>query len=357
MTILTDVRNFFIRERRWGLLFLFLLGVVAFSFFRPGKPGNKPSSSGAVEELQQAEVKLKDEIRLAGGMREFLEKRPGLLMAFNILSLLLVTTIVLGLFLDFSWLMRSEWRSRLRVTESPPSAEHWGLGTIFKVVLLFLSVAFGLGIALSFVKSQFFPWIGTNLLSLIHTTIADLLCVGFIVYFLRLRGGSWRDLGLGKIRVWEDLGIGIAGYAAILPLFFLVLAGVALLAFLFSYEPPPHPLVGIFLEEEKRSPATVAYSIFLACVAGPLLEEIFFRGFCYPAFKKRWGKVWALSLSAAFFALIHENLFAFLPIFVLGLGLGYLYEKRGTLLPSITLHVIHNSVFIAYFFLVKKVLM
>jgi membrane protease YdiL (CAAX protease family) len=41
---------------------------------------------------------------------------------------------------------------------------------------------------------------------------------------------------------------------------------------------------------------------------------------------------------------------------VLGLGLGYLYEKRGTLLPSIVLHIIHNGVFIAYFFLAKRLL-
>ena len=57
-----------------------------------------------------------------------------------------------------------------------------------------------------------------------------------------------------------------------------------------------------------------------------------------------------------FFAFIHQNLFAFFPIFVLGLGLAYLYEKRGTLVPSIALHIVHNGVFIGYFFLVKEVL-
>jgi len=66
--------------------------------------------------------------------------------------------------------------------------------------------------------------------------------------------------------------------------------------------------------------------------------------------------VTALILSSAFFSLIHQNAFAFLPVFVLGLGLGYLYEKRGTLLPSIALHIVHNSIFIGYFFLAKEVL-
>jgi len=62
------------------------------------------------------------------------------------------------------------------------------------------------------------------------------------------------------------------------------------------------------------------------------------------------------SLSSAFFASSHQNIFAFLPIFVLGLGLGYLYEKRGTLVPSIVLHIVHNTIFISYFFLAKEVL-
>ena len=65
---------------------------------------------------------------------------------------------------------------------------------------------------------------------------------------------------------------------------------------------------------------------------------------------------WAMILTAFFFALIHQNLFAFFPIFILGLCLCYLYEKRGTLVPSIVLHLTHNLVFITYFFLAKKVL-
>ena len=61
-------------------------------------------------------------------------------------------------------------------------------------------------------------------------------------------------------------------------------------------------------------------------------------------------------LSAAFFASIHHSGFVFWPIFVLGIALAYLYEKRRSLIASITLHVVHNTLFIAYFFLVKQML-
>jgi len=98
------------------------------------------------------------------------------------------------------------------------------------------------------------------------------------------------------------------------------------------------------------------FSLILACVVGPAIEEVFFRGFFYPALKKYVGTGWAMTLSSALFAGVHENVFSFVPIFLLGFVLCYLYEKRRTVLPCISLHIVHNSVFILYFFLMKNIL-
>ena len=355
MTLLFDIRNFFVREKGWSLLFVLILGIYAWSLLWHRKMPEEASSE-MIQELRSAESKLKEKIREGGGIEEFLKSNPKLLLALNLFSFLLLGSVGMGLFVDFAWVTRPHWRNRVEALRGPPPAKPWGVGTIFKVLLLFISGALILGFLLALFRARFFPQVSLNLLPLIHTTISDLLCVGFVIYFIRRLGGNWRDLGFRGVEWLKDFAVGLAGYLAILPPFILVLILAAVLAYVFNYEPPPHPLVEIFLEEEKRSSGIVAYSIFLATVAGPLFEEIFFRGFCYPAFKKRWGKVRALVLSAAFFALIHQNTFAFFPIFVLGLGLGYLYEKRGTLVPSIALHVVHNSVFIAYFFLAKQVL-
>ena len=150
--------------------------------------------------------------------------------------------------------------------------------------------------------------------------------------------------------------IGWTGYLGVLPIFALVLAVLLFLANLVRYEPPPHPLVNVFIEEEKRLPFLVAFSAFLGAVIGPVFEEVFFRGFCYPILKGKVGKVWAMVISAAFFASIHHTGFVFWPIFVLGLALAYLYESRRSLLAPITLHVTHNTLFISYFFLVKQMI-
>jgi len=358
MSLARDFRDglaFLGRERPWTLLFLLLLGLAAAAFFlSPVRPAEGPSE--AVQKLQAAEERLKEELREVGSVKNYLADRPGLLLVFNLFSLMLLAAFAAGLVLDLLWFTRPEWRGRLQSAHGPPEALSWSNGTVFKVLLLFMVSALGLGLAFSAVRAWFFPRASADLFSLIHTTAADLLAVLLVFSFVSRGGGDWRGVGFREVRPWRDFWTGLAGYAAVVPFFFLVLLGVALAAYLLSYQPPPHPLVEIFLEEEEGARGLIAYSIFLACVAGPVFEEIFFRGFCYPAFKQRWGRGWALFLSSAFFASSHQNIFAFLPIFVLGLGLGYLYEKRGTLVPSIVLHIVHNTIFISYFFLAKEVL-
>jgi hypothetical protein len=222
-------------------------------------------------------------------------------------------------------------------------------------MILIGTFALGTSFYMGLLRAVFFRGMSQNFFMLFHTTLNDLAAFGFIVYFVtRKYGGQLKDVGINFIGWAKDIRIGIVGYLATLPLFLAVLFVLVLISSLASYEPPPHPLVEVFIEE-KENPWLVGYSIFLACVIGPFLEEVFFRGFFYPLVRKVWGVRLALIVTAAFFAFIHRSLFAFWPIFVLGLVLTYLYEKRGTLIPCVTMHVVHNTLFIGYFFVVKKV--
>ena len=355
MKMVRDALNFFRQDPKWGVLLASLTVIFVFLYFRAEEAGWKGRPHQALQKFQRAEDRLKTEISKSGGVVKFLEKRPALRWALNLISLLLIGVILGGFVLDFFWFTRPGFRSRIQVSTGPPEARSWGLAAVLKTILLFIVGSMGLSILLALVKSVVFRGTDANPLILIHTTLSDLLCVGLVLHFVRQSPGRWRDLGFKCVRFWKDIWIGIAGYVAVLPIFILtLLALLALIQFL-SFEPPPHPLVEVFLEEE-HSPLVIAYSIFLACVVGPVFEEIFFRGFFYPALKKRWGVAWGLVLSSVFFSAIHQNLFAFLPVFVLGLCLGYLYEKRGSLLSAIALHIVHNSVFILYFFLAKEVL-
>jgi membrane protease YdiL (CAAX protease family) len=57
----------------------------------------------------------------------------------------------------------------------------------------------------------------------------------------------------------------------------------------------------------------------------------------------RIGMGGALVGSALFFTALHFTLDQFIPIFILGLFLAWLYEKTGSLYPGICLHIANNA--------------
>jgi membrane protease YdiL (CAAX protease family) len=88
-----------------------------------------------------------------------------------------------------------------------------------------------------------------------------------------------------------------------------------------------------------------------AAVVAPLVEEIFFRGFMFAGFRRRHGWVRAAVISSTLFALVHAQWTAFLPIFLLGFILAYLYQRTGSLWPGILFHVVNNAAAVAAIYL------
>ena len=82
----------------------------------------------------------------------------------------------------------------------------------------------------------------------------------------------------------------------------------------------------------------------MAAVIAPIVEETMFRGLLYSALHERFGIMGAAMLSAAIFSLVHPTLpGGFLTIWAIGIALALVYEKRGSLLPGMILHGIHNG--------------
>jgi membrane protease YdiL (CAAX protease family) len=84
--------------------------------------------------------------------------------------------------------------------------------------------------------------------------------------------------------------------------------------------------------------------IFAAVISAPLTEEILFRGFFYPVFK-RFTDAWlAVPLNALLFALVHLHVGSFIPLFVLAVAIIIAYEITGCLLVPIFMHAMFNGV-------------
>lgn len=89
---------------------------------------------------------------------------------------------------------------------------------------------------------------------------------------------------------------------------------------------------------------SIVVTIVLVGILGPIAEEIFFRGYVLPGLVKRFGIGWALLLSSVMFGLFHIDPGAIVPTFALGLALGWVYLKTGSIWPAMFAHGLHNTV-------------
>jgi len=87
----------------------------------------------------------------------------------------------------------------------------------------------------------------------------------------------------------------------------------------------------------------IALLVITLVVLAPICEEIFFRGYLYPALRNRMNRQPAMVLNGLLFAAAHFELIGFVPRAVLGYGLCYIYERNRTLGGSITGHALYNG--------------
>ncbi|HRY85899.1 MAG TPA: CPBP family intramembrane metalloprotease [Candidatus Omnitrophota bacterium] len=356
--MLRSIYSFFKKEPLYFWLLLALLAFYGFFFFRPRPQEPAPKPSQEINDFRQAEEKWNKDMEKEGAFRDFAKREPVLANLFQMMTIFFMLAFLAGAVIDILWIWKRDLFEKIRTDLSPPGNGTWPFSMLFKIVLLFMLW----GLLLSFLMGvfhAFFPKAATdNHYMIVHTLSLNLICLYFMVKFVRSSGGNWRDLGLRMPAggFFKEAGAGFLGYLGILPLFAVTVVILLLFATLIRYEPPPHPLVNVFLEEEKRAPLFMIGSVVLGAVIGPVFEEIFFRGFCYPILRNKWGKFWGMTLSAAFFAGIHHSGFVFWPVFILGIALAYLYDKRNSLIAPIVLHITHNTLFIAYFFLIKQII-
>ena len=88
-------------------------------------------------------------------------------------------------------------------------------------------------------------------------------------------------------------------------------------------------------------------SCFVIVVSAPFCEEFFFRGFLYRTLRGRFGLWPALVLDGALFGSIHLTSggpLAVALIAPLGFLLCLIYERCGSIFPTIALHALNNSI-------------
>ena len=78
-------------------------------------------------------------------------------------------------------------------------------------------------------------------------------------------------------------------------------------------------------------------------VFAPFFEEWLCRGIILRGLLTKVKPAWAIVISAAVFGLIHGNLWQAIPAFIIGLVLGYVYYKTGSLKLTMLMHCVNNT--------------
>lgn len=127
------------------------------------------------------------------------------------------------------------------------------------------------------------------------------------------------------------------------------LAYVAYIAFALVYSPlvqPHQEDVTRDLGFGQSALGAIAAGILIVAAA-PVSEEIFFRGFLFGGLRSRLPFAVAGPISAGIFGLFHytgAGSWGVLPqLAVLGLVLAFVYERTGSILPTICVHALNNA--------------
>jgi CAAX protease family protein len=90
----------------------------------------------------------------------------------------------------------------------------------------------------------------------------------------------------------------------------------------------------------------VPVQILLIAIAAPISEEVCFRGMLFGGLREKLPRIGAALISGLVFGGLHAltGISAVPPLIAFGFILALLYEKTGSIVPGILLHMLNNSV-------------
>jgi membrane protease YdiL (CAAX protease family) len=172
---------------------------------------------------------------------------------------------------------------------------------------------------------------------LILTAYAELASIGVLIGIARWRGGrAWR-----RLLAWTPWFPLRAGWRYWLTLVATIVYGLAASIVVGTFYPESHNW-----DQIPEHVLPTALFLILAVVMAPLAEELLFRGWIFTALRARRSAFAAIVLSAAVFAAAHNessHLYA-LAVFPVGLALGWVRERTGSIGATVLVHGSYNLV-------------
>lgn len=168
--------------------------------------------------------------------------------------------------------------------------------------------------------------------------LAYLVIVGFMVLIVRIRHGADLMDGIG----WNAPNRKTAALALFGGIGLAILSQIVA-GLLSRWTPASLPVERLF-EQPTSAYIVSIFAIFVA----PIVEELFFRGFLYPALAQRTGTTAAIWLTALAFTVLHGAQLSYAwaalaPILVVGLVLTIIRAVSRSVALSVLVHTGYNG--------------
>jgi len=278
---------------------------------------------------------------------------------FTFLSFFVFSAFLIGFFLNLSLLRRKKF-SLTNTLFPQVKAPNWEISDLLRAGIFF---CFFLYLVL-FLEKLFLPPSFPNsfdtllFFTLCNTILTEVAVFLFVFNFLIKKHVSSKScltvLFSPGERKSKKIALGVRAYFHLLPILFFAGLLTALLIKISGHSPAEQTFTTFLLQ--VKSPLLLYFAIFTAVIFAPIFEEFLFRGFAYSSLRRRFGVKRGILFSSFLFALLHRSLYGFLAIFILGVVLAHLYEKTGSLIPSISLHILNNGIASLFLLSLKSLL-
>ena len=173
--------------------------------------------------------------------------------------------------------------------------------------------------------------------TLVQNTV--FVCTAVVLAGFVSRPRPWH-FGLRRTAFWRAVGWAAAGVVC-----FYVLAAI------YTVLVPTDVEQGV-TEDLGADQGTFGLIVagLMVMIVAPVGEELFFRGFVYRALRNRFSMMGAAVIDGLVFGVIHYNfdgadaLLLLPPLVLLGFIFCIVYEKTGSLFPSIGMHAFNNAI-------------
>lgn len=115
----------------------------------------------------------------------------------------------------------------------------------------------------------------------------------------------------------------------------------------------PNPQSLVVSVGAHSGPVALLMDLATGAIVAPFAEELLYRGLIFGGLAQRVPLGAAAAVSAFLFALSH-GLGVIAPIFILGLGLAWIYARTGTLWAAMTAHALVNAISLVLLFVVPR---